>query len=825
MAKPGSGMSLMFKALPLAHKRMLAVLVVAGGITVGHRVKYMVKDAQRKQKALCAEVQAVRNSGSRKPAPISVNKQFLKRLLAILSICVPSPFSKEAGLILIQGILLVSRTLLTDLISRIEGWSGGSLVSQKFDEFWQSLFMFGLVGIPAALINSALKYMQKQLELAFQSRLTEHLHKQYCSNRAYYAAATLGGMVNPDQRITEDVEKFCFSVSDLYSHTFKPLLDVILFTRSLATTMGYKGQFGLYLYYIGVAWLLRAISPPLAQMTAQETALSGGFRAAHQRLVTHSEEIAFNDPPAGCSEQLILNQHLRRLLRYSGLSALQRGVQQVADGYFIKYFASVTSLLVYALPLYFKPAHLRPNQEVLTQDYIRSMRLLQNTARGVGDLILVYKRVAALASHTSRVAELLEQVTALSGEDAEHRELFRRNVSATHMLGVSSALFSDSVESPPAPRRLQGDHINFYRVALDSPDGAPLFRELTLEVTPGHSVLLMGPNGCGKSSLFRVMAGLWPLQAGEVTTPEKTKLFYLSQRPYLVTGTLRDQLLYPFPPRAVWMAASTRERAQFSALAGQEPPATLTAALDERLSLCLKAVELEYLVGRKAGFDQVQNWLETLSGGEKQRLAVARLLFHRPVFAVLDECTSAVSADGELRLYQELQAAGITFLSIAHRPALKRFHKAIVHFDANVAGNGLGWWSEDLQPEAPSRSASAPDGGVHAPEDEGSRDLAALRRSVMPYSPVSSPPLSSAGGSEEAPAGGVKEEAPGTPTRGQGQAVPRPLGLAALMNGGSSSRLLHTGGSPSKLTPAAGGSSARLTQATPASAVTPPADP
>ncbi|KAL6759951.1 ABC transporter transmembrane region 2-domain-containing protein [Haematococcus lacustris] len=708
-------LSHMFAALPKAHKRVIAVLVIAGGISVGTKIRSAVIDAQRQQKQLAADAHAGRTN-TRKQQKISVNKQFAKRLQKILSICIPSPVSREARLVLLQGALLVSRTLLTEWISRIEGWSGSTLVTLKFAEFLRSVLAFAMVGIPAAIVNSALKYMQKQIELAFQSRLTEFLHKQYCSNRAYYAAATLGGMMNPDQRITEDVEKFCFAISDLYAHTLKPLLDVILFTRSLANTMGYKGQFGLYVYYVGVAWMLRTMSPPLAQMTAQEAALSGGFRAAHQRLVTNSEEVAFNDPPAGVAEQQILNQHLRRLLQYSRLSAFQRFVQQISDGYFVKYFASVVALLVYGAPLYFQDPSQRLSQEELTQDYIRSMRLLQNTSRGVGDLILVYKRVSNLASHTSRVAELLEQVSALSAEDAEHRELFRRNVSVTHMLGVSRASGSDMLEPPPSPVRRSGPTIAFYRVALDSPDGAPLFRELTFEVVPGNSVMLMGPNGCGKSSLFRVLAGLWPLQAGEITTPHKTKLFYLAQRPYLVTGTLRDQLLYPFPPRAVWLAATVKERAAFCEAAGREPPAEISPELDASLRAALAAVDLEYLALRGTGFDQVQSWQETLSGGEKQRLAMARLLWHKPQYAVLDECTSAVSADGELKLYQSCQKAGITFLSIAHRPALKRFHSLVIHFDANVAKTGQGWWAESL---TPSSALSTGSSGMLAPSWPG----------------------------------------------------------------------------------------------------------
>ena len=128
-----------------------------------------------------------------------------------------------------------------------------------------------------------------------------------------------------------------------------------------------------------------------------------------QRLVAHAEEVAYNDPPSGAAEQLILNQHLYRLLRHNKLSALQRFVQQVFDGYFVKYFASVVALLVYAAPIYFKEPGQRGSRDDITQDYIRSMRLLQNTSKGVGDLVLVYKRITGLAGHTSRVAELLEQ--------------------------------------------------------------------------------------------------------------------------------------------------------------------------------------------------------------------------------------------------------------------------------------------------------------------------------------------------------------------------------------------------------------------------------
>ena len=103
---------------------------------------------------------------------------------------------------------------------------------QNFPQFARLLAAFAGVAIPAAVVNSGLKYMQKRIQIAFQRRLSHHLHQQYCSNRAYYAASTLGGLTNADQRITEDVEKFAYNISELYSYTFK----VCLYHRSHAKT-------------------------------------------------------------------------------------------------------------------------------------------------------------------------------------------------------------------------------------------------------------------------------------------------------------------------------------------------------------------------------------------------------------------------------------------------------------------------------------------------------------------------------------------------------------------------------------------------------------
>lgn len=169
------------------------------------------------------------------------------------------------------------------------------------------------------------------------------------------------------------------------------------------------------------------------------------------------------------------------------------------------------------------------------------------------------------------------------------------------------------------------DYIRFTNVPVTSPNGDVFVKEVSFEVKRGVNTVVTGPNGCGKSSLFRILSGLWPLTGGVLERPSMDKLFYVPQRPYLPPGTLRDQVIYPH-------SRVTMQRKGFN---------------DDHIRELLKFVYLDYVEEREGGFDSVNDWADVLSGGEKQRMAMARLFYHRPLFAILDECTSAVSMDVE----------------------------------------------------------------------------------------------------------------------------------------------------------------------------------
>jgi len=148
--------------------------------------------------------------------------------------------------------------------------------------------------------------------------------------------------------------------------------------------------------------------------------------------------------------------------------------------------------------------------------------------------------------------------------------------------------------------------------------------------------------------------------AGRLSKPNPSKIFYIPQKPYLCLGSIRDQVLYPHSKLDMVRDGRT----------------------DAELYQLLESVSLGYLVDtREAAWDSLDDWQDVLSGGEKQRLAMARLFYHQPQFAILDECTSAVSADVEGLMYNECKRRNITLLTVSHRKSLWQFHEWVLQFD------------------------------------------------------------------------------------------------------------------------------------------------
>ena len=178
-----------------------------------------------------------------------------------------------------------------------------------------------------------------------------------------------------------------------------------------------------------------------------------------------------------------------------------------------------------------------------------------------------------------------------------------------------------------------------------------LINELTVDLGRSDNLVVIGQSGVGKSSLLRAIAGLWTQGAGVVKRPPLGQMFFLPQKPYMLLGSLRDQLLYP-------------------RLDSEIP--------DVELRNVLKTVRLEDLPERVGGFGAELDWADVLSLGEQQRLAFARLLLNHPGFAVLDEATSALDVENEANLYGKLKELGIRYISVGHRSSILKYHNRVL---------------------------------------------------------------------------------------------------------------------------------------------------
>jgi ATP-binding cassette subfamily D (ALD) protein 3 len=594
----------------------------------------------------------------------AVDKQFMNNLAQLGKIVLPSWRCKSVFLLSTQTVMLISRSYISLRIARKGGEGLQAVMERSWNHFLFVLADFYVCGIAASVVNSSLKYLTNSITVNFRHNLTKHVHEKYLSNRQYYKHAVLrkGNLDNADQRITDDLNMWCATSADLFSRTFKPLLDVILSTKRMSESMGYKGLTILYSYFFFSGHVIRFFSPPFSNYIQETQKKEGDFRRSHSRLISHAEEVAFLDGAE--REKEILNGKLNQLTAWSQYYFFRQFIQGVLDQYFIKYGASMIGWPVLAFP--FLLAKDMEEKELVAR-YREADTLIQNASSSIGDLLMVYKKLQKLSGFTSRVVDLLHSVE--SGEEEEDgKEMETKNN------GIVQTSSND-------------DEIEFQNVTVFSPDNRLLIKDVSLKIKRGESLFITGANGAGKTSLFRVLAGLWKASEGVVLRPRNglksikseggegddnavSSLFYVPQRPYLVTGSLRDQILYP--------AKQKSEEDEFD-------------KDDERILECLARVNLVKLLkkgDRNVGLDRTEHdWNDVLSGGEKQRIGLARLYFHAPRFAILDEATSAINPDEEGALYEEFEKNNITVFSIAHRMELKRFHKKHLHFKADGKGN------------------------------------------------------------------------------------------------------------------------------------------
>jgi ATP-binding cassette subfamily D (ALD) long-chain fatty acid import protein len=588
-----------------------------------------------------------------KKPKFKLSKDTIKKLLRAV---IPTWRSSVPFYFVIQLFLLFIRALLTLRVASLDGWLVSSLIKKNTSKFMKLLLQWMALGIPAALTNSLLDYITNQLSLNINKNLTRDLMELYLPSKSkndiikknpnYYSLihtpSSEEKVQDPNQRITTDVTNLASSLASLPNHVLKPSLDLVLCSFQLAKSGSAEGTLVLGIIAHTTSLFLKFISPNFTKIAIEKSHLEGILRTLHSRVVLFSEEIAFL---RGHPRELdILDRSYYQLEKFVNYEIKARAVYDAATDFIVKYTWGAAGLVLCATPIFIN----RFNNVVdhnTSATFITNRRLLLSASSSLGMLIQSRKEIQQVVGYVSRISDFKKALINIDSAD----------IKALNSKGVI---------------KYDDDVIEFKDIPLVTPANVVLANSLTFRIEQGDHLLIGGPNGCGKSSLFRILGGLWPVISGELTLPHFENVFYLPQRAYLSKSSLKDQIIYP---STEYKYKTNDELLEILDVL------ELKFLLKENLSLELSKDPMRDISSIDT-FETIRNWPEELSIGVQQRLAMARLYYHKPKFAVLDECTSAVSPQMEQKMYAHAQSLNISLLSVAHRSSLWHFHNYILKF-------------------------------------------------------------------------------------------------------------------------------------------------
>jgi len=526
-------------------------------------------------------------------------------------------FQLALTLLLLFGINISGVKMAT-----IGGKMSTALQARDIQAFWHYFYLTFLIIVPVILTGNLFNYFSRKLSLEWELWLTGRYLDRYFDHRAYFHINSNKEIDNPDQRLCSSVGSFtgiCLGFVQIFFY------EISAFLSYSALLWSISGK--LCLFAVGYAVLSTVVAnffgKYLVDLNFREKQKSADFRYCLVQIRDNVESIAFyrgeeREKSRVTAGFLDLISVLKLLIGWQrNVDFFNKGYNQIA--FFIPFLVLAPLFLSGKLPY--------------------------------GDIGVAAGAFAQVLSSLSVVADNISAFTWIATE-------------VNRLDTFDSALEQAAKTEFPADAALirseEGSGIALDNVTLQTPDYShTLLKGVTAEVLPGSGLLIAGASGVGKSSVLRAIAGLWSAGAGTIIRPPLREMFFLPQRPYIILGSLREQLLYPELDK--------------------ETPL-------EELQAMLEKVNLGDMAERFGGFDMIMDWENMLSPGEQQRLAFARLLLARPRYAVLDEATSALDVKNEAHLYRQLKESGTTFISVGHRPGLLDYHDKVLELQ------GAGGW-------------------------------------------------------------------------------------------------------------------------------------
>lgn len=507
--------------------------------------------------------------------------------------------------------------------------------------FWAELGYWAWIVAIYLVIYVYEVYLTSWLRIRWRKWMTEKFLDRWLAGATHYRLATSYGRTdNPDQRISEDINNFVTSTFSLVVTLFNTTLSLIAFMQVLwgiSAHFPYEiGGFNLalipgYLVWAAIIYSVLGtifthfIGRPLIHLNFEQQHVEADFRYSMMRLRENSEEIALLKGEE--MEKRAMHGFFGRIIdNWYKLMDANRNLRA-----FSLFYDQVSSIVPFILlaPAYF-----------LTGSAMQ-LGVLTQASSAFGQVQGNFSIFVSLYSTLADWKAVLDRLTT-----------FERAMSAAE---------ADAVQPGVAVKQTGGNAITADGAVVSLPDGRPLVRLDGAVFEKGKTVLISGPSGAGKTSVFRAIAGIWPFGAGELGIPEGARVMVLPQTAYLPLGTLRQALAYP-------EAAETHD--------------------DAEMREVLSAVGLGAFANRLDDLSEGPNLASRLSGGEQQRVAIARAILAKPDFLLLDEATASLDEASEAALYRLLEERlpKTAIISIGHRSSLKLLHDEIVELHKQDGG-------------------------------------------------------------------------------------------------------------------------------------------